>query len=269
MMAARAAVGLLVAAIIATLARRAQSLSRGGAVAATLLGAVSAAAGYAWAILLIAYFVASTIVSRIGAAEKDRRTGAIVAKGGRRDARQVLANGGVFGVAAIGMLLDPSFGWTALAAGSLCSSACDTWATEIGTRFGGVPRSILSGKPVPAGTSGGVTVIGSLGALAGSLFVAAVALAVGWTRLTALSAALGGIVGGTVDSLLGATLQVRRWCDACDSATERIQHDCGAITRVAGGVPGLDNDMVNLFSVIVGGAFATAVFAAARAWMLR
>ena len=269
MMAARAAIGLLVAAIIATLARRAQSLSRGGAVAATLLGAVSAAAGYAWAILLIAYFVASTIVSRIGAAEKDRRTGAIVAKGGRRDARQVLANGGVFGVAAIGMLLDPSFGWTALAAGSLCSSACDTWATEIGTGFGGVPRSILSGKPVPAGTSGGVTVIGSLGALAGSLFVAAVALAVGWTRLTALSAALGGIVGGTVDSLLGATLQVRRRCDACDSATERIQHDCGAITRVAGGVPGLDNDMVNLFSVIVGGAFATAVFAAARAWMLR
>lgn len=269
MMAERAAIGLLVAAVIATLARRSQSLSRGGAVAATLLGTVSAAAGYAWAILLIAYFVASTIVSRIGAAEKERLTAAIVAKGGRRDARQVLANGGVFGVAAVGMLLDPSVGWAALAAGSLCASASDTWATEIGTRFGGVPRSILSGKAVPAGTSGGVTVIGSLGAVAGSLFVAAVALAVGWTRTTALSAAVGGVLGAAADSLLGATLQVRRWCDACDSATERARHDCGAITRVSGGVPGLDNDMVNLFSVIAGGTFATAVFSAARAWMHR
>jgi len=268
MMAARAAVGLLAAAIIATLARRAQSLSRGGAVAATLLGMISAAAGYAWAILLIAYFFASTIVSRIGAAEKERLAGSIVAKGGRRDARQVLANGGVFGVAAIGMLLDPSFAWTALAAGSLCASASDTWATEIGTRFGGVPRSILSGKPVPAGTSGGVTVIGSLGALAGALFVASVTLAVGWTRIVGLSAALGGIAGGAVDSLLGATLQVRRWCDACDSATERIRHDCGTMTRVSGGIPGLDNDMVNLFSVIAGGAVATAIFIAMRAWML-
>ena len=261
-MGARAAIGLLIAAIIATLARRTRSLSRSGAVAATGLGALATAAGYPWAILLVVYFASSSALSRLGSTEKERLTGGIVAKGGQRDARQVLANGGVFAVAALGMLLQPGPWWTSLAAGSLAASAADTWATEIGTRFGGVPRSILSGKSVPVGTSGGVTVIGSLGALAGAVFVAGVSLAIGWTRLAALSALAGGIVGGLADSLLGATLQVRRWCDACSLATERPRHDCGAETRVTGGIVGFDNDMVNLFSVIAGGASATGLFAA-------
>jgi uncharacterized protein (TIGR00297 family) len=252
---------LLVAAIIATLARATRSLSRGGAVAATGLGTLTAAAGYPWAILLIAYFASSSALSRLDGAEKERLTRSIVAKGGQRDARQVLANGGVFGVAVLGMLFQPGVWWTALGAGALAASAGDTWATEIGTRFGGVPRSILSGKPVPTGTSGGVSVIGSLAGLAGALFVAAVALAIGWSRQSALSAVAGGVIGGIADSLIGATAQVRRWCDACGLATERVRHDCGTATRVTGGIAGLDNDMVNLISGIIGGVAATALFA--------
>jgi uncharacterized protein (TIGR00297 family) len=162
----------------------------------------------------------------------------------------------------LGMLIQPGAWWTALGAGALAASAADTWATEIGTRFGGVPRSIRSRRPVPVGTSGGVTVIGSLGALAGALFVAAVSIAIGWTRLTSVAAVAGGVVGSLADSLIGATLQARRWCDACGVATERVTHDCGSPTRPNGGVSGLDNDMVNLFSGIVGGAAATALFMA-------
>lgn len=268
-MAERAAIGLLLAAIVATLARRSQSLSRGGAVAATILGTICAAAGWSWAELLVVYFVASTLVSRIGGDAGARPTTSIVDKGGRRDARQVLANGGVFGVAALGMVLQPTIWWTALGAGSIAASAADTWATELGTRFGGAPRSIFSRKPVPAGTSGGVTVIGSVGGLAGAAFVGLVALAVGWSRVAAAAALAGGIVGTLVDSAVGATLQVRRWCDACNLATERVTHDCGTPTRVAGGIAGLDNDMVNLVSVIVGGVAGLAAFGLLRAWTLR
>lgn len=256
----RAAIGLVAAAIVATLARMSRSLSRSGAVAATALGAVTTAAGYDWAALLVVYFAASTMLTRLGASEKERRTRGVAAKGGQRDARQVLANGGVFGAAALGMLIQPDVVWAVLGIASLAASAADTWATEIGTWFGGVPRSILGWKPVPVGTSGGVSVIGSMGAAAGAVFVGLVALAAGWTRHVAAAAVLGGVAGTLVDSLAGATIQARRWCERCQLATERVLHECGEATRLTGGLAGFDNDMVNLAGVIAGGVVATALY---------
>ena len=61
------------------------------------------------------------------------RTASIVAKGGERDAMQVLANGAMFAGAAFAMVLRPDTRWIALGAGALAASAADTWATEIGT----------------------------------------------------------------------------------------------------------------------------------------
>ena len=75
-----------------------------GAIAATVVGWAAVAAGWGWGAMLIVYFVASTLVSRAGRAAKHRRTASIVAKGGERDAVQVLANGGVFAVGAVAML---------------------------------------------------------------------------------------------------------------------------------------------------------------------
>ena len=62
----------------------------------------------------------------------------------------------------------------------------------------------------------------------------------------------GGIAGAFVDSLLGATLQERRWCPACGRFTERPVHRCGAATIVRGGMAGFGNDGVNLVSVVAG-----------------
>ncbi len=73
---------------------------------------------------------------------------------------------------------------------------------------------------------------------------------------TAVAGAVGGFAGAMLDSLLGATIQLRRWCDACNRATERRIHVCGGVTRVAGGVTWMDNDMVNLISTAAGGLLA-------------
>lgn len=254
-MIARAAAGLLLAGLAALVARRARALSWSGALAALLVGASAVAAGWSWGLLLLLYFALSVLLSRVRAADRERRTGGIVAKGGPRDARQVLANGGVF---AAGVLLatlgDPS-SWSAVALGALAAATADTWATEVGTIAGGAPRSILTRTPVPAGTSGGVSIAGSVAMVAGALFIAAIGAALSLPAPLA-AVACGGVAGALADSLLGATLQERRWCAACSQGTERVVHGCGTATVRGGGLPGLDNDAVNLAATALGGAVA-------------
>lgn len=252
----RILLGFLLAAAIAGAARRARSLTLGGAVAATLLGTAAVAAGWNWGILLIAYFASSTLLSRVGAARKDRRTRSVVAKGGERDAVQVLANGALFGAAALAMFIQPHAQWVALGAGALAASAADTWATEIGTLSRRDPRFVFGWRRVPPGTSGGVTAAGTIAMCAGAAFVALLTVVLGWSPSMALRVALGGVTGAVVDTLLGAAVQSRRWCDACERETERAIHDCGNTTRQYRGFAWLDNDLVNFASGAAGGLLA-------------
>lgn len=257
----RVLAGVALAALVSLTARRIGALTSSGALAASIAGALAVVAGWDWALILIAYFGSSTALSRFGRATKERRTASVVAKHGPRDGWQVAANGSVFALAALAMRIHPDWRWIALGAGSLASSAADTWATELGTLYGGLPRSILTWRVVPVGTSGGVSAIGTLAAFAGSGFVALLVLAFGWLETTVVAVAIGGIVGATADSVLGATVQSRRWCDACNRKTERTVHDCGALTRPVGGVGWIDNDMVNFLSGAIGGVVAAILVA--------
>jgi uncharacterized protein (TIGR00297 family) len=253
----RAAVGLLAAIAVALAARRSGSLANGGALAAVVVGTAAVAAGWPWGALLVLYFVSSSALSHAGGAEKERRTGGVVAKGGARDAVQVIANGGVFAVCA---LLVPFAGaharaLAAAASGALAAAAADTWATEIGVLFGGTPRTVTGLRRVPPGTSGAVSAAGTGGMIAGALAVALTARALGLTDSVAVVTAAG-CMGALADTFVGATLQERRWCEACNLATERRVHVCGSPTIRAGGLAVLDNDAVNLLATVVGGAVA-------------
>lgn len=206
--------------------------------------------------MVIAFFVTSTLLGRVRADFRARRIGTIVAKGGPRDARQVLANGGLFAVAALGHLMHPSNSWLALGGGALAAAAADTWATEIGSLAARPPRDILRWHLVPPGLSGGVTIVGTMASALGAAFVAGMAALAGWPMEVAWAMIGGGIAGSLGDSVLGAGAQVRRWCDRCDAATEQAVHLCGAATRVSGGIAWIDNDTVNLISVALGGVTA-------------
>ncbi len=126
---ARAALGLVLSILIAAVARRARSLARSGALAAIVVGTVCVAAGFAWGVMLLAFFGTSTAWSHYHAAAKMLRTESIVAKGGERDAWQVVANGGIFALAAALALVSSWPGWMSLGAGSLAASASATWST--------------------------------------------------------------------------------------------------------------------------------------------
>jgi uncharacterized protein (TIGR00297 family) len=252
---------LAVAIPIAALALAAGALTMSGAVAAIVVGTLCVLAGWGWAALLILYFVVAVAFSKLGAEAKARRTGGVVAKAGRRDAVQVLANGGVFALAAFLSNHAGTSGASFLAVaavGALAASAADTLATEIGTFAGGEPRSVTNWRVVPTGTSGGVSVAGSLAMVGGAMLVAFAAFQLGLTA-HAVAAMLGGIVGALADSLLGALVQERRHCPHCGLATERRVHDCGTATVRAGGIPWLDNDLVNLCASLAGAAVAAAL----------
>ena len=251
----RALAGVLLAGVLAFGARKAGSLSRSGALAALVVGMAATMAGWAWAIVLITFFVTSSALSRFRRATREARIAGIVEKTDERDAVQVLANGGVFAAAALASTAtgQPLFAIAAL--GALAAAASDTWATEVGTLAGGVPRSVVSFQPLPPGTSGGVTVAGTLASLAGATLVAAVAYLTGAGRVP-MAVFVGGIAGSAADSLVGATVQERRWCDHCATGTERRVHSCGSATRIVGGVPGARNDFVNVVCTIVGAIVA-------------
>ena len=251
----RALAGFLLAGAIALAARRARSLSTTGALAALAVGTGASAAGWGWAILVIVFFILSSSLSHYRRATREARTGGIIEKSGARDAYQVLANGGVFTLAALIGVFTADPLWHVAALGALAAAASDTWATEIGTIAGGTPRSIVSLAPLPPGTSGGITAAGTLASAVGSAMVAAVA------HLTGVGAFpgavfLGGLAGSLADSLAGATVQERRYCDACSLGTERRLHGCGRPTRVIGGVPGIRNDFVNVVCTLVGAMVA-------------
>ena len=248
--------GLGVAIVIAAMARRARALSTSGAVAATLVGTAAVAAGWDWGALLVAFFVASSLLSRLRREHKQAAGSGIVGKSDERDAVQVLANGALFAVAAVAHVAAPAVVWQAVGAGALAAATSDTWATEIGMLAPRPPRSIVTFRAVPTGTSGGVTLLGFLGSVLGAAFIELAALLLGWPQPVVVAVLAGGIAGSVSDSLLGALLQQQRWCDSCDAPTERAVHGCGSPTRKIRGLAWLNNDAVNAACTVVGAAVA-------------
>ncbi len=269
--------GFILACIIALAARKARVLNRSGAFAAALLGTVIfGLGGLGWAILLLAFFVSSSGLSRL-AKRRKRSLDEKAAKGSERDAGQVLANGGIAGVFALLHAFFPEAVWPWVGcAAALAAANADTWATELGVLGKAAPVMITTGKPVEPGTSGGVSWAGTLAALAGAGFVALFG-ALFWQGYTGINLpdgsspvlanllgaskpaltwgqglmifgglALSGLAGSLVDSLLGATAQAIYRCPACEKETERYPlHLCGTPTVWVRGWKWLDNDWVN------------------------
>lgn len=247
----QAAIGAAFAAVVAVLAYRAHALSLGGAVGAFAVGAiVFGAGGWPAAAVLFAFFIPSTLLTRMGRRRKAAATGGHESP---RGGFQVLANGGVAALCALAATQGSAL-WNVAFAGAFAAAAADTWGTEIGTLSPWPPVSILTLRPLRAGTSGGITAVGLAATVAGALVVALVAAKVGLAPLAAVAA--GGVAGALADSVLGASLQALRWCPACARECETRRHDCGTPTVLRRGATWLENDGVNLAATLVGATIA-------------
>lgn len=267
-------VGLAGSGIIAGAAYWKRSLSRSGAIAAVVVGTMMYALGSAvWFGTLIAFFVSSTLLTKWKQRAKAQAESGYE-KSGRRDAGQVLANGGLAALLCAAHALWPNALWWWAFVGVMATVTADTWATEVGGFSRTPPRSIRTGARVAPGTSGGVTALGLAAAMAGAAFVGAAAWALASVGEPAAGAASGshaalaqllvallaGSAGALADSWLGATWQSMRRCTVCGREIERAAH-CGRPAEPFRGVVWLGNDAVNLISSGAGAVIALALAA--------
>ncbi|WIV68001.1 DUF92 domain-containing protein [Natrialbaceae archaeon AArc-T1-2] len=170
--------------------------------------------GYDWFVVLLSFFAIGSLSTKYRYEEKKAR-GIAEANDGARGSANVLGNAAVSLAAVIGYAASTA-GLLALEAdvflfafaGSVATAMSDTLSSEIGGVFDR-PRLITTFERVEPGTDGGVTWQGELAGIAGATIVAALSFAF-FPEVDAVGAAVivaAGVVGMTVDSLLGATLE--------------------------------------------------------------
>jgi len=250
--------GFFLAIIIADLAYHAHSLNTSGTVAAGLVGTiVFGLGGWQWAILLLTFFITSSALSR-SFKKRKQGLGEKFSKGDQRDAGQVFGNGGLATAFVLFHALYPAsnLGWVGFAA-ALAAVNADTWATELGVLNPTPPHMITDlRRRVEKGTSGGVSLSGTLASLLGSAVIALPAawFTGDWPLFPLIT--LAGLAGSLFDSLLGATVQAMYYCPTDKKETEKHPlHTCGTQTIHIRGWQWLNNDWVNFacgaFGVLV------------------
>jgi uncharacterized protein (TIGR00297 family) len=265
----RSILALLAAGLVAAAGLRTQALARSGALAAVMVGTVLVGTGGWWTgVLIVVFFATSSALSRLSRETQPRIQ---AAKGERRDAAQVLANGGIPMLLALASAVsgDPA-PWLMAAAGAIAAACADTWATEIGRTSNHSPRMITTWRSAPSGSSGAISTRGTLGALmgAGTIALTAVSgMSLGWwlpgiqIGVVGSAVLVAGFTGAVIDSVLGATIQAQYWCPQCQVLTEQATHRCGTATTLQRGLRLVTNDIVNALAVTATAALAWVWFA--------
>ena len=164
--------------------------------------------GITWFFILLAFFIIGSASTRYKYDFKEK-LGVEQSGGGARGYRNVFGNGLVSAAAAVMFGITGHPGFIAMFVGSVASAAADTVASEIGVT-GGSPYLITSFKKVPAGTNGGVTLIGETAAFLAAGGISLLALVLGVVDpVTAGICTLAGLVGTNLDSIAGATVENR------------------------------------------------------------
>ena len=203
--------------------------TRGGVAAAFVGMAVYAGSNYKGLAMLGAFFILGTLATAWRKNEKlplkaktDRSTA--------RNAGQVMANGGVAAIMGILAILFPLHAEVLklMLAASLSSAIADTLSSELGMLYGRRFFNILNFKPEQKGLDGVVSIEGILIGLAGSCVIAIIYTGISLFNVQFLLIIIAGTIGNLADSILGATLERRKF---------------------------LSNDQVNFFNTLIAALF--------------
>ena len=196
----------MVTGAFAGLAYALRMVSRGGAVGGFVVGAgIYLSLGPPGFAILALFVVGGSALTRLGYRSKE---GGGIAQdhGGRRGARNALANCGVALLCALLAVLIHSEAFVAAFVASLGAAFADTAESEVGQLYGRTPRLITTLRKVPPGTDGAVSLPGTLAGLGVAGLTALLGLPLGLVAGpgAALLVASGAFLGTVVDSFVGA-----------------------------------------------------------------
>jgi uncharacterized protein (TIGR00297 family) len=235
-------VAFVVCSIIGLPSYRIRVVSLSGLLSGYVMGVgVILFGGWGAFVVIFMFFVLSGATTKFHY-DKKKKKGVAEAGGGARGYKNVFGNG----ILALFMTICWYYGgWTVFLAGYLgaaASATADTAGGEIGRLSNSDPYLITNLKRVPTGTEGAVSVLGKSAEVAICLFLGAIAVASGmssaefpWWQVIATTT-VGGFIGATMDSYLGATLETTKdW---------------------------FGNNHTNFFCTVAGAAASMALFAA-------
>lgn len=253
--------GTGLAVLIAVISYLTRSLTAGGAWMLVVTGTiVFGFGGISFGLPIVFFFVSSTFLSRLKSSRKAQALEAFD-KTGSRDYKQVLANGGIGAVSTVLYIITGWTGWYLVYLAAMGEACADTWATEIGTLSRQQPRHILNWQIVEPGRSGGITLLGTTAALAGSILTVMTGyLAVKISSQPEISflamtmSFSSGFLGSIIDSISGATWQAQfRNCYTGKITEKRFTR--GQKNTLISGLSFVDNDTVNFSSSFMAGVF--------------
>jgi uncharacterized protein (TIGR00297 family) len=193
--------------LVAAVGYYAATVTRSGALCGCAIGIlILATAGWSGWVLLLTTFALAVIASRAGLQRK-MRLGIAEPRGGRRGVANALANTGIAAGAAV--LCATTYATDAARVAfvaALAAGGSDTVASEIGKAWGRRTYLVTTLGPAEAGTSGAVSLEGTLAGIAAAALLAGVARATGVIPAAAL---LPIVVSASIGSLVESALAAR------------------------------------------------------------
>ena len=194
---------------VASAGYAARTVSIAGALTGTLIGiAIFVSLGWQGWTLLLVTFIAASVASRTGLPRK-RALGIAEAREGRRGPGNAIANTGVAAIAAMlaGLDVHPAAATLAFVT-ALVAGGSDTIASEIGKAYGRRTFSVTTLRLVRPGTSGAMSLEGTMAGLLGAVMLGGVAIALNLLAAsTLLLVVVAATMGSLMESWLGATLE--------------------------------------------------------------
>ena len=193
---------VLFAALAYALGMVSWSGAAGGAIVGALIYACLGPQGFA---ILALFVVGGSVLTRIGYGRK-QGSGTAQESGGRRGAKNAIANCSVAVLCAILASVTGNAAFAAAFVASLGAAFADTAESEAGQLSGRWPRLVTTMRRVQPGTDGAVSFPGTLAGICAATLTAALGF---WLGLVgsggdAVLVALAAFLGTVTDSLIGA-----------------------------------------------------------------